>query len=986
MRHFLLIIVFFAGLLPMQAQDNLIEWSLDQLRLIQERQIWVDSVYTNMTDDERIAQLFMVAAYSNKDEAHVKEIEKLITDHKIGGLIFMQGGPYRQVKLVNHYQSLAQTKLLISTDAEWGLAMRLKDSTMAFPYQLTLGAIQNEKLIYNMGLEAARQLQRVGVHVSFSPVVDVNNNPNNPVINFRSFGEDKYNVALKGLAYMEGLQDGGVMACAKHFPGHGDTDSDSHLTLPIIKHSRERLEELELYPFKILINNGVKSVMAAHLFIPSLDSTKNQATSLSRKVTTDMLKNELGFKGLVFSDALNMKGVSQYYKQGEVALKAFLAGNDVLLFAEDVPKGIQLIKAALKDGRIKRDEFEYRVKNLLSAKFDQGLTHFDSLSLEGLYEDLHTPQAWLLNRELYGQALTLAANTGDYIPVKALDKNFASLSIGASEITLFQQSLNRYAKLDNYQVSKEAGQDKLKELENKLAQYETVFVGIHDMSQYASKGYGINATTRSFLENLSKKTRVVLVLFGNPYSLKYFDYASHVLVAYQENELTQELAAEALFGAREIKGQLPITASTKYKFGTGIITESLGRLQYTIPEAVGLNHLELQKIDSIALSAITNQATPGCQILVAKEGQVIYYKSFGHHTYDSVRAVQNNDLYDLASITKVGATTLSLMKLYDERQLQLNRRLSDYYPPLDTTNLKNLVVRDVLAHKSGLKSWIPFYLRTVEDTALYKVCYKTEGDSIYCLPVNDALFMREDYKDSVIYIITHTELNKKKEYVYSDLGFILFNEVIGNITGTALDKFADSIFYRPLGLSTMGFNPLEEFPLDRIVPTEEDKVFRKGLVHGYVHDPAAAMFGGVSGHAGLFSDANDLAIMFQMLLNRGSYGGVQYLEPKTVDLFTKKNDDASRRGLGFDKPEPDKLKPGPTSINASMRSYGHSGFTGTCVWADPEHELIYIFLSNRINPTADNRKLISENIRTEIHQVLYDAILKSEQNPVASEK
>lgn len=986
MRYWPTIILVLLSITRLSAQENLVQWSLEQLRHIQQRETWVDSVYNSLSTEEKIAQFFMVATYSNKDAAHEQQIEDLVTKHHIGGLIVMQGGPQHQAEMLNRYQSLAKVKLLISTDAEWGLQMRMKDSTMAFPYQLTLGAIKDDDLIRKMGGEIARQLRRTGVHVSFSPVVDVNNNPNNPVINFRSFGEDKMNVALKGLAYMEGLQNNGVMACAKHFPGHGDTDADSHLSLPVINHSLDRLSDIELYPFRILINNGVQSVMAAHLFIPALDSTKNQATSLSRKVVTDLLKKSYKFNGLVFSDALNMNGVSKYYPAGEVAVNAFIAGNDILLFAEDVPKGIELMKKALKSGRINEVEFSQRLKKLLGSKFDLGLDRFDSIPLANIYEDLHTPESWLLNNELYAAAMTVAANKDELIPLKELDKSFASIAIGDGKQTLFQSSIDKYAEIDAIAISKNSDAANFNALLDQLSSYHTVFVSLHDMSQYSSKKYGITPQTVDFINKLTTKTRVVLTVFGNPYSLKYFDKVDWVLEAYQDNDHTQELAAEVLFGARAANGTLPVTATKKYAFGVGFETPSLGRLRYSIPEAVGMSSKHLEKIDSIANAAIADKATPGCQILVAKNGQVIYQKSFGYHTYDSTTAVTNTDIYDLASITKVAATTISLMHLYDQRKVQINRKLSDYLPMLDTTELKNVVVRDILAHKAGLKSWIPFYMSTVPDS-VYKVCYRTDSDSIYCLPVSEDLYMNIDFKDTIYSTIFNTPINPKPHYVYSDLGFMMFKEAIENITKQAFDKYTYNTFYHPLGMGRTGFNPLTRFKLNNIVPTEDDKVFRKTLVHGYVHDPAAAMLGGVSGHAGLFADANDLAILMQMLLNKGTYAGKEYIEPRTVQLFTKKNDNESRRGLGFDKPETDITKPGPTAIVASPRSFGHSGFTGTCFWADPDEELIFIFLSNRVNPSADNRKLISNNIRTEIHQVIYDAILKPEQDkPVATEQ
>jgi beta-glucosidase-like glycosyl hydrolase/CubicO group peptidase (beta-lactamase class C family) len=969
-------------LAPVVAQNNPVVDSALSVQPVPDKQAWIDSVYNSLNINERIGQFFMVAAYSNKDEAHVKEIERLIIDYKIGGLIFMQGGPAREIILTNRYQALAKTKLLIAIDGEWGVAMRLKDSTLTFPYQLTLGAIQDNKLIERMGNEVAKQCRRLGIHVNFAPDVDVNNNPKNPVINFRSFGEDIHNVADKGVAYMKGMQNEGVMACAKHFPGHGDTDSDSHLSLPVINHNRQRLDSLEMYPFKKLIENGVGSVMAAHLFIPALDNTPQLPTSLSRKVVTGILKQEMGFKGLVFSDALNMKGAAGSGDPSKVCLMAFLAGNDVLLFAEDIPKSIELIKTALKNGDISQAEFEQRCKLLLAAKYDAGLYNWRPIPLANLQKELNTPVAKQLIQDLYANALTLAANKGNLLPFKTLDKDsFASVSIGSTKQTKFQESLSLYNRFDHYQISKAADAAGYQALLAKLGKYTKVVVGFHDMSQYASKNFGIEPASMNFLKELSAKTQVVVVIFGNPYSLKYFEGQDWVLVAYEENSNTQHLAAEVLFGARPALGKLPVTVSTKYAYGIGMNTNPLGRLQYTLPEAVGIASVDLEKVDSLALQAIKDGATPGCQILVVKNGKVIYNKAFGYHTYDTTRPVLTTDLYDLASITKVAATTIALMHQHDANKFFINRRLSEFIPALEGQDLGNAYARDVLTHYAGLRPYIPFYAQTLKDS-MFAICYRVNADSVYCLKVTDKLFMRVDYKDSIINTIYTTKLTKDPTYVYSDLGFILMKDVIEDQVQDNYPNFLDTTFYAKLGLPTMGYMPTERFPLSRITPTEYDKVYRKTLVHGFVHDQGAAMMGGVGGHAGLFSSANDLAILFQMLVNRGEYAGVRYLSPTTVSEFTKQWDTRSRRGLGFDKPEPSGVG-GPTSNMASKYTFGHTGFTGTGVWADPENDLIYVFLSNRVYPDAENRKLLTSGIRTTIHDAIYDAVRKANSDNVA---
>ncbi len=955
--------------------QDIIQMSMERMKYVKARDKWVDSIFNKLNDQQRIAQLFMVAAYSNRDEKHKEEIVNLIAEYEIGGLIFFQGTPTKQAQLTNDYQAISRVPLLIAIDGEWGLGMRL-DSTISFPRQLTLGAHTDTKLIQEMGQEIARQCKRLGIHVNFAPVADINSNPANPVINDRSFGEDKLNVSLKAFAYMEGMQNEGVMACAKHFPGHGDTDSDSHLTLPVIKHNKERLDNMELYPFKVLINNGVKSVMAAHIHIPKLDSTPNLAASLSPKITTDLLKKELGFNGLIFSDALNMKGVSNFYKPGEVDLKAFLAGNDVMLFSEDVPRAVKLFSEALKDKAIEREDLNNRVRKVLVAKYEAGLHDLKKIELKGLTDDLNMPSSQWLRQRLFEDAMTLLANEEKLIPFKNLDAaSFASVAIGANEMNRFQEVIGKYAPFDFYHVMKDDEQG-LNQLKSKLGDYDVVLVSFHDMSRYAGKNYGLTESSIKFAKDLALKTKVVAVVFGNPYSLKKFEDFKWLLEAYEDQPSAQGAAAQILFGGISARGQLPVTASEKFKVGMGLTTPAPTRLKYTFPEETGIESSYLSDIDKIVNSAIADKAMPGCQVLVAKDGKVIYERAFGKFTYESPAEVKNTDLYDLASLTKVLASTISLMRLNDERKFQLNRTIADYLDGVENSPLRNVVMKDILVHQARLKSWIPFYQATLTDS-IYKKLYSNVNKDPYVIEVAKDLYMRKDGVDSIYKQIYNTPLNPKNEYLYSDLGFYLFRLIIERITGMPFGEYTASTFYKPMGLSTMTFRPLQKFDADRVVPTEDDKAFRKQLLQGYVHDPGAAMLGGVSGHAGLFSNANDIAVIMQMLLNKGEYGGVRYLNPTTISLFTRKQEDKNRRGLGFDKPEIDIYKPKSTADDASPRTFGHSGFTGTCVWADPDYNLIYVFLSNRVNPSADNNKLIKNNIRTQIHQVIYDAMKKS---------
>ena len=941
------------------------------------KQVWVDSVFNSLTPDERLAQLFMVAAYSNKDSAHVKSLEKLIRENKIGGLIFFQGGPVRHATIQNYLQDASDVPLMIAMDAEWGVGMRL-DSTIDYPRSMTLGAVQDNQKLYDFGAETACQMKRLGMHVNFAPVVDVNSNAANPVIGTRSFGENKIQVAQKGVAVMTGMQDNGILACAKHFPGHGDTDSDSHLTLPIIKHSYERIDSLELYPFKEMIKEGIGSMMVAHLYIPELDDTKNLASTLSPKIVNGLLKDSLGFEGLIFTDALNMKGVSKYYGPGEVELMAFLAGNDVMEFAEDVPKAMELIRKAVNEGQITQEEIDRRCLKVLNAKAWSGLDNYQPVKLENLTEDLNNSKAKAVHNELVAGSLTLLTNK-NAVPIRKIDEQkIASLTYGDIIGSPFQEMLSKYAPVDHYAINSKTNQQERYTTLSKLKDYDKVILSIHKMSSRRSKNYGVTQPLLDAIAELSFTTELIVNVFGNPYSLARMpglEHASALLFSYGQTEVSERIAAQAIFGGIAISGKLPVTANRLFRYGDGIETKKT-RLAYGEPAQVGLDETILAKIDSLTLNAIAEKATPGAQLLVAKDGVVVYNKTFGHHTYEGRRKVKQDDVYDLASITKVAASLASFMKLVDSGEISVDDKVSKYLTELKFTNKKNITFRDMLAHYAQLKAWIPFYLKTIKDGAPDSIYYRNVKSDEFPLRVAEDLYMRKDYPDSVYKIINDSDLRSQKKYKYSDLGYYYMKKVIVLESGKPLEDFAFENFYKPLGLQTMGFLPRERIEMDRIVPTEYDMNFRKQLIQGDVHDPGAAMMGGVGGHAGVFSNANDLAVLMQLFLNEGKYGGLRYMFPETVKEFIKCQfcKDGNRRGIGFDKPESDG-NGGPTCDCVSLLSFGHTGFTGTMAWADPEQDIVYIFLSNRVYPDAENKKLLRMDVRTNIQQVIYDAIM-----------
>lgn len=938
---------------------------------------WADSLLKNMTTDEKIGQLFMVAAYSNKDAAHENSIEQLIKKYKIGGLIFMQGGPVRQARLTNDYQSISKIPLLIAMDAEWGPAMRL-DSVPAFQRQLTWGAITDDSIIYDAGALIAAQLSRLGVQVNFAPDIDVNNNINNPVIGDRSFGEDRFNVALKGLAYMNGMQENHILACGKHFPGHGDVTTDSHLTLPVINHDRKRLDSIELYPFKVLMNEGLGSIMLAHLYVPAFDNTPNLATSLSKKVGIDLLRDSLGFRGLVFSDALNMKGVSAYHEAGEIEVKAFEAGNDFLLFSENVPIAFAAIKKAIASGEISMERLDESVLRILKAKAFTGLSDYKPVKIQNLWSDLNSEKALLLKRKITEKSITLANAADSLIPFKKIDTlSFASLSIDDGSKKTIQEYLSKYAKFDQFVINKNADVKNFNLTYDKLKNYDVVVISVHDMMRSASKDFGVTQNTVELIHKLSSATKVVACVFGSPYSASKFEHADYLVIGYDNEKYTQQCVAMALFGALPFEGKMPVS-SGEIKANDGMRTGYLQRLKYAIPEEVGISSSYLTKIDSIAKSCIKKKAAPGCEVLVAKDGKIIWDKAYGYFTYDENTKVTTETIYDLASMTKISATTLALMKLYDEHLFFTNNTVGNYLSDTKGTAIENIKIADLLTHQAGLVSWIPFYKKTLmPDGSLSPVYYNQNKIAGFTTEVAKGIYMRDDYKDSIWYMIKTSPL-KEKKYVYSDLTMYISKRIAETVSGQPLDAYLRNHFYTSLGMQTTCFNPITKFPKDRIAPTENDNYFRYQLVQGYVHDMGAAMMGGIEGHAGLFSDAEDLAILYQMLLNGGTYGGERYLNSETINYFTGKRSSISRRGFGFDKADTNGNS--PCSDYASGLTYGHQGFTGTCVWVDPKYQLIYIFLSNRVYPSAEPNKLNSEGIRNKIMDVIYEAMMKSEVN------
>jgi len=933
---------------------------------------WVDATYNSMSLDEKIGQLFIADVWSAKGKLHTDKIKQLIKENHIGGVMFSKGGPYRQAKLTNEYQALSKTKLLITQDAEWGLSMRL-DSTYAFPWNMTLGAIKDNSLIEEVGKRIGEHCNRVGVHMNFAPDIDINTNPNNPIIGNRSFGEDKINVANKGVAFMKGMASANVLGSAKHFPGHGDTSQDSHKTLPTIDFSAERIENVELYPFRKIIEAGVASIMVAHLDIPSLGTKAGRPSSLSKEIVTDLLKVKLGYKGLIFTDALNMKGASNFKEPGDVDVAAFLAGNDILLISENIPKAVAKIKKAYESNKITEVRLAHSVKKILMAKYKVGLHKYKPVVLGNIYSDLNTRANDVLYAKLIENAITIVKKESDILPINDLSTtNIAYVKFGEADHTPYLNRLKQFAKVTEVKANH------LDELITKLNAYNLVIIGVHKSNANPWKSYKIKDRELTWMYEIARNNNVVLNVFTRPYSLldlKTTTNFESVVVSYQNSKIAQEKSAEALFGAINVKGILPVSSNEMFPVNTTIPLNKTNRLGYDYPENQGLDFDKFKKIDSIVNYAIKEKMTPGVQLLVAKSGKIVYNKNYGYHTYAKKRKVTDSSLYDVASLTKILSTLPLLMELEEDGIVGLNSTLGTMIPELVSSNKKNITVKQLLSHYARLKAWIPFYKRTLDSVTNKpsKEFYAKQQSDKFPFQVSENLYISKAYQDSIFNRIKDTDLRKKWKYKYSDLGYFLLKKYIEDHYKTSMDELIHNRFYGPLGLSAT-YNPLKKYPLNQIPPTEQDSYFRYQKVQGYVHDMGAAMQNGVGGHAGVFATATDVAKIMQMYLQGGNYAGKEYLKTSTIKKFNTCyycNIDV-RRGLGFDKPQLGTV--GPTCDCVPMSSFGHSGFTGTFTWADPENELVYVFMSNRTFPDATNFKLVRKDIRSEIQRVIYSAL------------
>lgn len=942
---------------------------------------WVNEQMSKLSIDEKIAQLMMITAYPKQNEASKAAVINQIRSHKPGGVLVMQGTPVGTASWINQFQTASETPLLIAVDGEWGPAMRI-DSTIQYPYAQSLGAIQDTMLIYQMGLEFGEQLKMLGIQMNFAPVADINTNPSNPVINFRSFGENRQNVAEKAWMVSKGMQDAGVIPVAKHFPGHGDTKTDSHVTLPLVPHSKARLDSIESYSFRYLFDKGISGIMTAHLSVPALDPS-GKTSSLSKKVVTDYLKNEIGYRGFIVTDAISMKGVRS--EPGRAEVEALIAGNDMVEFVPDLEQAISAVKDAINKGEITEAAIEEKCRTVLAMKRWAGLQEYKPSDLKGLTPKLNIASFEVTQRKLIKASLTVLANQ-NILPVQNLEnEKIASVSLGSNSKTAFQTMLDNYTQIDHFILPQNATEREWLQLRNKLGNYSIVIAAIEGIHKYPAENYGVSAIQRKASEDLVAEKKSVFVFFGNAYALKHFSNIHHakgLILAYQGTDLSRELAAQLVFGAFDANGKLPVTVDNRFHVNNGIAVKCNQTFSYTIPEEVGMSAEKLAMIDTIAKMGIEEKAYPGCQVLVAKNGKVIYHKCFGYLTYNDESPVKKDNVYDWASLTKVTGPLPALMKLVDEKKFNVDDKLSKYWPDFIGSNKENLIIRDILAHQARLAPYISYWMNTVdEDGNLDAHVFRHEPSYEFSVRVSEKLYMNPNYLTQMMDTIRNSKLLPRKRYTYSGLSFFLFPTIIEKLTGQPFEQYLKNTFYEPLGAYTITYNAYQHFPMQQIVPTENDDLFRKESICGFVHDEGAAMMNGVSGNAGLFGTTNDLAKLFQMYLQKGYFGGRRYISEKTVNEFTRIQfpENRNRRGLGFDKPLIDNnkkdLMDAYPAVSADKSSFGHGGFTGTFAWADPKTGILYVFMSNRVYPTRENNRLYQLNIRTEIHQAIYNSIL-----------
>tara|TARA_Y100000782_G_C10185506_1_gene266250 strand:+ start:2460 stop:5342 length:2883 start_codon:yes stop_codon:yes gene_type:complete len=918
---------------------------------------WVDSVMATLSTTQKLQQLIVYEG--GQSQGDFKK-EKKALESTLPGNYFAQsvdsGLIDESAYEIFPFRSLTFEQLLDTLQA----------SGMFFPNPTALGSVQKDSLILAFGFLSGQWMRANGFHLLYGL--------NGKILAEKSeranyFGSDKAVVQRAVSLLRQGVENAGVITVLTGFPGY-DADAQN-----CIMASYNTLQSEPFFIYQSILEEGIGGVEIPAVTIPALDSNITYPIYASSALTPTILRNKWHYRGLVFANAIDLKN---NFTESEITIysNALRNGTDVFRINQQPDKIIEALEKAFSDSLIDTTIVDEHCRKVLLAKYWSKAVS-EEVNTEELYLNLQ-----VLSRALTEHSVVLLNNENELLPFERLDTlQLAHLSIG-NVSNQFNATATLYANVANYKVGYAPTAYERNAIMDSIAESNTVIITV-GQDEKLEKEFNEVA---DFIRTVQRKHKTVLVWLAEEKLLTQFDgteNAAATLLAWADNAQTEEIAAQLLFGGRVPTAKLSVEVKEEWPQGYGLTYREAIRFTYGIPEEFGISANSLTKIDSIAQHGIDEQAYPGCEIFVAKAGKVIYNKSFGHFTYEEKRAVQSSDIYDLASITKIGASIVSLMHLQDLGEVNLDQTLGDLIPDIvGNTEYANIQLRQMLAHQAGLKSWIPFYTATLVNGVPRYDVYSLAQNETYPYRVADGLYINKNYPDSILKRITDTPLNESGHYLYSDLGYYFLQQIIEQKTGMPLDQYVQKTFYQPLGMNRTSYLPREKFELEEIVPTEYDVVFRKQQIQGDVHDPGAAMMGGVAGHAGLFSTANDFAKLMQMFMQYGTYGGERFLKEETVKEYTKCQFCAdeqydNRRGAGFDKPVRDGGS-GPTCNCVSYTSFGHTGFTGTIAWADPEEQIVFVFLSNRVYPSASNKKLIKMGIRTDIMQVIYDAVSEAE--------
>lgn len=898
-----------------------------------------ENLLNQLTLEEKVGQLFSIRAhgkFSNVHDPQVLRIERLIEEYHIGGVTFFAGDVYGQAMLHNRLQRAAAIPLWVSQDMESGAAMRIEGAT-GFPPAMGVAATGNPENAYLQGKITASEAKALKVNQIFAPVLDVNNNPQNPVIGLRSFSGDPRIVARYGIEFMRGAESEGVLATAKHFPGHGNTDTDSHFAMPAISHDYNRLENMELVPFKDAIESGLRSVMSAHVAFPTITGNTGLPGTLDPVIMDHILIDSLRFDGLIVTDGLEMHGITNHFSPDEAVIMAINAGADILLLSPDEMTAINGVIKAVETGRLSEARIDQSVRKILTLKSAQNLFEDRFIDPESLSDKIRTPGHQEIASRIARESVTVLKNDLPSFPVTKQNTNqILLLAVSDSNTpsagSVFAREMRKYHPTILYRELHRSSTEK--EIEEILWQAQHVdlvvagsFLGIRSSGESA-----IPDLQRQTLQQIeSFPTPAMLVSFGSPYTVSELpDFETHIL-AWDASENQIRNTVPAIFGASAISGNVPVQIPDLYDIGRGLHYPRT-TMRLDTPESAGMITDTLLQIDTIMQEAINDSVFPGGVVAVMRQGKLVWEKGYGYHDYSKTHPTASNSVFDLASISKIMATTAAVMKLTGEGKLSLDDPIHKYIPEYGTGAKRDITIRHFLLHTSGLPAF-----------RVYVDKLKSKPELIHAIR-NEPL------------------INKPGEvYVYSDLGVILLAEIIFDITGQTLDDYVKESIYQPLGMTDTAFNPEHVISgaAFRIPPTEIDTVYNRGLVHMKVHDERAYYLGGVAGHAGLFSSARDIAVFSDMLLQNGNYAGINILEPEIISQFTTRQSTVNQRGLGFDRKNiEDRDFISSAGTLTGDHTYGHTGFTGTSMWIDPDEEIAIILLTNRTYPNRSYGRYI----------------------------